>query len=211
MDLTKYAHATVMLTKDGTSVVLDPGTLTPGAADLVRLSAAVLVTHDHPDHFDRPLVEAALEAQPELRVYAPVSIVATLTAHADRVVGVTASDSFDVAGFSVSVFGAHHAVVHAEIPVSDNVGYLVDGNVYHPGDAYTVPTAEVTTLLVPTGGPWVRIGDAVDFIRAVHPKRTIQIHDLPLSDAGRTSSAHIVEMLTGMPLITLHPGDALTV
>src|SRR3712207_7144703 len=45
--------------------------------------------------------------------------------------------------------GELHAVVHPEIPRVANVGFLVGGVLFHPGDAFTVPSEPVATLLLP--------------------------------------------------------------
>ena len=45
--------------------------------------------------------------------------------------------------------GQHHAVIVPEIPVVRNVGFRVDGEVFHPGDSFTVPAERVGTILVP--------------------------------------------------------------
>ena len=210
MDLTKYTHATVVLTKDDTTLVIDPGAYTPNSADLVARTTAVLVTHDHPDHLDADVLTAALDAQPELRVWAPASVTEALGGHDGRVTTVAPGDTFDAAGFSVQVVGGDHAVIHADIPLMSNVGYVVDGAVYHPGDAYFVPEVAVETLLVPTSGPWAKLSELVDFVRAVHPSRAVQIHDLMLSDAGKGSFAQFAQQLTGTELVTLADGETIT-
>ena len=51
MRLTKLGHSCVRLDKDGATVVIDPGTFTEAEAALAGV-AAVLVTHEHPDHLD---------------------------------------------------------------------------------------------------------------------------------------------------------------
>ena len=211
MNLTKHTHATVVLSKDDTSLVIDPGAYTPNSRELVAGTTAVLITHDHPDHFDADMLNAALREQPELRVWAPASVVEALDADATRAIPVSSGDSFEAAGFRVAVVGEHHSPIHPDLPPMDNVGYLIDGNVYHPGDSYVVPDATVTTLLVPTSGPWAKLDAGVDFVRAVKPARAIQIHDLMLSDVGRGSTAQFFGDLTGIPLETLEPGQTVTV
>ncbi|AMM19321.1 MBL fold metallo-hydrolase [Frondihabitans sp. PAMC 28766] len=210
MELTKYTHATVVLTKGDSTLVIDPGAYTPNSAELVAGTTAVLVTHDHPDHFDAGILNAALDAQPALHVWAPANVAAELGDHGGRVVAVKAGDTFDAAGFDVVVFGENHAIIHADIPLMSNVGYLVDGNVFHPGDSYFVPDATVETLLVPTSGPWAKLGEQIDYVRAVKPKRAVQIHDLMLSDAGRGSFAQFTQQLTGLELVTLADGSSIT-
>jgi hypothetical protein len=45
----------------------------------------------------------------------------------------------DLGGVGVRVAGRDHAVIHPDIPVVPNVGYLVGGRLFHPGDAFTPP------------------------------------------------------------------------
>lgn len=211
MELTKYTHATVVLSKGDGTLVIDPGAYTPNSAELVAGTSAVLITHDHPDHFDAGILISALDAQPELRVWAPADVVSELGEHDGRVTAVKAGDTFEAAGFDVAVFGENHAIIHSDIPLMSNVGYLVDGAVFHPGDSYFVPPVPVETLLVPTSGPWAKLGEQIDYVRAVKPARAVQIHDLMLSDAGKGSFAQFTQQLTGLELITLAEGDSITV
>jgi len=211
MELTKYTHATVTLSKNAGLLVIDPGAYTPNSAELVAGAAAVLVTHDHPDHFDAGILNAALAADAGLRIWAPASVVAALDVREGRVTAVVDGDEFQAAGFDVSVVGEHHAPIHPDLPLMDNVGYFIDSTVFHPGDAYTVPTEPVKVLLTPTSGPWAKLGEAVDFVRAARPTRVIQIHDLMLSDVGRQSFAQFIGDLTGVPVETLEAGQTVTI
>jgi L-ascorbate metabolism protein UlaG (beta-lactamase superfamily) len=43
----------------------------------------------------------------------------------------------------------------------------------------------VSTLLVPVSGPWLKLAEMLDFMRAVAPERAFPIHDALLSDIGR--------------------------
>lgn len=130
-----------------------------------------------------------------------------------QVSAVAPGDGLSVAGFEVAVFGGVHAAIHRDIPVVANVGYLVDGTLYHPGDSYHVPDAAIDTLLVPTSGPWTKVGEAVDFVRAVAPGRLIQIHEVMLSQIGQQSMARFLspEMLSAVPLAIVPAGDVITV
>lgn len=213
MQLTKYNHATVVLDRDGSTLVVDPGTFTPEAADLVRSATAVLVTHEHADHLDVDAVRAGLEANSSLVVHGPRPVVDQLGAHDGRVVEVAAGDTFSVGPFAVRVFGEQHAVIHRDVPVVPNVGYLVDGTVFHPGDAYLVPGVPVPTLLMPTSGPWVHMAEAVDYVRAVQPERVVQIHEAMLSETGQQSTARFLgpDMLGSVPVTILPAGESITV
>ncbi len=49
MRITKFGHACVRVEFDGTTVVLDPGVFTDAGA--LDGADAVLITHEHPDHY----------------------------------------------------------------------------------------------------------------------------------------------------------------
>ncbi|MFC4907126.1 MBL fold metallo-hydrolase [Actinomadura gamaensis] len=213
MQLTKHAHACVSLTGDGGRIVIDPGTFTPDAAEAVAAAEAVLITHEHFDHFDEKLIAEALEARPALRVYGPGSVVGRWSARPGQVTEVAAGDEFAVAGFDVAVYGDLHAAIHRDIPRVANVGYLVDGSLYHPGDAYHAPNATVDTLLLPTSGPWTKLGEAVDYVREVAPSRLVQIHEVMLSGLGQQSMTRFLDPdgLTDVGLTIVPPGDTISV
>lgn len=99
-----------------------------------------------------------------------------------RVHTVGHGDTFTAAGFDVEVHGELHAVIHPDIPRVTNVGYLVDGAVFHPGDALTVPERPVETLLLPVMAPWNKLSEVVDYLREVRPTRAYDIHDALLTD-----------------------------
>jgi L-ascorbate metabolism protein UlaG (beta-lactamase superfamily) len=213
MQLTKHTHACVTLDKEGSRLLIDPGTFTPNAAELAASAGTILITHEHFDHFDEAAIAVALEARPELRVYGPAAVVERWQARRGQVTAVVEGERFDVDGFDVAVFGGLHASIHRDIPQVANVGYLIDGHVYHPGDSYYVPDAPVTTLLVPTSGPWTKLGEAVDFVRAVSPEQAVQIHEIMLSEVGQQSMAMFLspKMLTDVSLTIVPVGDTITV
>lgn len=209
MKLTKYAHACVTLEKSGARIVLDPGTFTPDAKDAVTGAAAVLITHEHFDHFDDALLKAALEDDPELRVFGPRAVLDKLGGHDGRVRALAAGDTVGVGDFSVAVHGERHATIHPDIPCVDNLGYLVDETLFHPGDSYFVPEMPVQTLLLPTSGPWTKLGEAAEYLRAVRPRQVIQIHELMLSDLGQASTRTILAGLTGIEITLMAPGHSI--
>jgi L-ascorbate metabolism protein UlaG (beta-lactamase superfamily) len=214
MKITKHVHACVELERDGGTVLVDPGAFAPNAADLIARATAVLITHEHFDHVDADALDTALSARDDLSVWGPASVTDRwATQYPGRVHSVRHGDTFTANGLDVAVHGERHAVIHPDIPQVTNVGYLIGGSVYHPGDAYHVPDAAVSALLVPTSGPWTKLGEAVDWIRAVKPAAMIQIHDIMLSEVGQQSTARFLgpEMLTEIPLTILPVGESLDV
>lgn len=195
MRLTKFTHACVRLERDGRTLLIDPGVWTQ--AEAYDGVSDILVTHEHADHVDAERLATVHTLNPGLRVYAPAAVAAKLPALGDAVVTVGVGDEFTANGFSVLAVGGTHAEIYDGLPGCANLGYIVDSSVYHPGDALHVPRKAVTTLLVPAAAPWLKLAEALDFVRAVAPKRAFPIHDAMLSDIGLAGFDNWMGMKSG--------------
>jgi L-ascorbate metabolism protein UlaG (beta-lactamase superfamily) len=182
VELTKFGHACIRLDKDDHRLVIDPGGLTDPSA--LEGAHAVLITHEHFDHFVEAPLRAAAEADPALRIWTNASVAGQLEGLGSRVTVVGDGDLFTAAGFEVRVHGTWHAVVHPDIPRIGNIGFLVDGAVFHPGDALTVPDTRVDTLMLPVHAPWSKIAELIDWVREVAPNRAYAVHDGAINDMG---------------------------
>ncbi|MFE5186417.1 MBL fold metallo-hydrolase [Streptomyces sp. NPDC056628] len=208
MKLTKKSHACVRLEKSGRTLVIDPGGFTE--RDATAGAEAILVTHEHSDHFDEGRLRAALEADPATEIWTLRSVAEQLSAaFPGRVHTVGHGDTFTAAGFDVEVHGELHAVIHPDIPRITNVGYLVDGGkVFHPGDALTVPDRPVETLMLPVMAPWNKIAEVIDYVRELRPQRAYDIHDALLTDLARPIYDRQIGALGGTDHLRLGPGDS---
>lgn len=199
MELTKQGHACVRLTRRDRTLVIDPGGFSESDAALG--ADVILVTHEHPDHFDLPRLRTAMEADPGARIWTLRSVADRLAgAFPGRVHAVGHGDLVSAAGFEIEVHGELHAVIHPDIPQITNIGFLVrdadgadgadgaagsGGTVFHPGDALTVPNRPVDTLLLPVQAPWSKVSEVIDYVREVAPRRTLDVHDGLLADRAR--------------------------
>ena len=87
----------------------------------------MLVTHEHFDHLDADGLRAALDADQGLELWTNASVASQFAGFGDRVHVVDHGDAFRVAGFDVHAYGHLHAVLHRDIPVIENTGFLIDG------------------------------------------------------------------------------------
>ncbi|MFI8067261.1 MBL fold metallo-hydrolase [Streptomyces sp. NPDC086033] len=208
MKLTKMSHSCVRLEKDGQTLVLDPGAFSEEDAALG--ADAILVTHEHLDHFSEERLRTALDANPAAEIWTLKAVAEKLsTAFPGRVHTVGHGDTFTAAGFDVQVHGELHAVIHPDIPRITNVGYLVDGGrIFHPGDALTVPDHAVETLMLPVMAPWSKISEVIDYVREVKPQRAYDIHDALLTDLARPVYDNQIGALGGAEHLRLQPRES---
>jgi len=207
--LTKLGHACVRLEKDGASIVIDPGIWR--GPDALTSATAILITHEHADHLDPGAVRAALAADTGLQVWTNAAVAGQLADAGHRVHVVSHGDTFTAAGFDIHVYGEKHALIHRDIPIVVNTGFAVDGEIFHPGDALTVPEDRIPTLLLPANAPWLKAGEMIDYAREVAPRRAYAIHDGLLNANGLGLMQNLMNAAaapSGAEYIRLEPGTS---
>lgn len=185
MELTHFGHSCLLarFVADGAAggqaatVLFDPGNFSHGFEGITGLDA-ILITHQHPDHADPARLPALVEANPQAKLYADPMTAAQLGGPWQAV---HVGDTLSIGHLTVRGAGGKHAVIHPELPIIDNISYLVGdaghaARLMHPGDALFVPDEPVEVLAAPAAAPWMKIAEAVDFLRTVAPQHAVPIH-----------------------------------
>jgi L-ascorbate metabolism protein UlaG (beta-lactamase superfamily) len=182
MQLTKFNHACFMVTKQGQTVVVDPGKF---SSDFVTPDTvtAVVVTHEHPDHLDPTRLRAITDRNPDAIIYAHQSLAGKLSGFPLRTVA--AGDTVTVGAFTLAFFGGTHATIVSNVPAVANLGVLINSLLYYPGDSFVDPGVPVEVLALPACAPWLKVSEATTFLTAIHPQLAFPTHDAILSDSGK--------------------------
>lgn len=182
MKLTKYQHACFTVEEDGKVLVIDPGEF---STDFIAPEnvIAVVITHEHGDHFDVEHLSEIADKNPDAMIYAPQAVIEKLEVF--NKTAATSGKTVSVGPFELAFHGGQHAVTHENTPVAQNVGVLINQLVYYPGDSFVLPSQPVDTLLLPASAPWMKISDAMNFVTAIKPRLCIPTHDAILSAEGK--------------------------
>jgi L-ascorbate metabolism protein UlaG (beta-lactamase superfamily) len=208
MQLTKFEHSCVLVEESGTRILIDPGTFSRGFEDLRDLNA-VLITHQHADHVDVERLGQLLQRNTQAALYADDDTVTKLANDGITAQAVHTGDILPL-DVEVVVHGVNHAVIHPDIPVIPNVGYLIAGRFFHPGDALTVPEPPVDILALPTGAPWLKAAEAIDYLRNVAPRIAIPIHEAVLARPAMHYALFERLALDGTTVQVVDPGTTIS-
>lgn len=146
-----------------------------GAVDVI------LVSHKHVDHFDVPSLKKFIAMNSETPIITIDEIGVELEKEGIVFSRIDDGDVREIAGFKVAGYRAPHGPL--PIPVPDNIGFLIDDTLFHPGDSYEPTRLPACSILaLPVAGPWSRLIDAIAMIEALKPKKVIPIHDAIIKD-----------------------------
>lgn len=185
MRIAHFGHSCILVELDGSTILFDPGAFSHGFEGLTGLDA-IVVTHQHPDHIDAARVAALAAANPDAQL---LSDPQTAAQQGGRWRAVHPGEVLYVGKVRVTGGGGRHAVIHPDIPVIDNTVFQLGTadnptRLVHPGDSLWVPSTPVDVLALPAAAPWMRISEAVDYLRAVRPRVAFPIHHGIISPDG---------------------------
>ena len=191
MRISKYEHALLIVEQSAAQLVIDPGSYSnlPELQNVV----AVVFTHLHDDHTSQEHAQTISRNFPAVKMFGTQEVVEKLTGL--NVQAVYHGDHYEVGPFQIDFYGDLHQVIHRSIPLVQNVGVMINSQLYYPGDSYTFPEQSVEILACPTSAPWLRISDVMDFLDLIRPKKCFATHNALLSEQGHALQNNRVQQI----------------
>lgn len=183
MKITKFGHACLLVEEEGVRLLIDPGSYSVLPENLDALDA-VIITHTHDDHYTPEILKKILDNNKEAQVITNSEVGAELDKLGVAYQVIEDGQGIKIGKVEIEGEGTKHAFIHGTFPTCHNTGYFIAGKLFHPGDSLYVPNRPVEILALPVIGPWVRIGEAVDYALAVRPKKSFAIHDANIKKPG---------------------------
>ena len=176
MTIQKLGHCCLAIKHNGKTILTDPGEWSNGADKLQGVDL-VLISHEHFDHLDPALLMKVMENNPGAIVVTNSLVGKVLTDNHIPFQVIEDSAPTHVHGVSIQPFTSEHQPVYEGAPAVLNSSYLIGERLFFPGDSFTSPDVEVDILALPVAGPWLTMGQSLDYAVAIKPRFAIPVHD----------------------------------
>ncbi|MBI2050432.1 MAG: MBL fold metallo-hydrolase [Parcubacteria group bacterium] len=192
MHIAKLGHCCLIIEVNGLRILTDPGMWTIGEHSSVSNVDVILITHDHSDHMHADSIKTILANNPNAKVYANSGTGQSLSKAGLLYEALEGTSKLSVKGVELEAFDCIHESIYQGIAMPQNTGYWIGGDLFYPGDSLTHPGRPVNILALPVSGPWMMIGQGIDYAKNVRPKKCFPVHDGFLKD-------EIIELFHGLP------------
>jgi L-ascorbate metabolism protein UlaG (beta-lactamase superfamily) len=180
--ITKYEHSCLDINDGSARLIVDPGMFSSSLTDFSKITALV-ITHVHPDHFDKQKVEAIIASNPDVMIFSTEEVSKELPS--GRVTVPLIGQTYQVGSLAFEFFGGLHAAILSDSPSTQNFGVLVNDTFYYPGDSFTPCPKMHSALALPVMAPWLKLSEAVSFMETDNASHVFPVHDGFLNDAGQ--------------------------
>ncbi len=189
IEVTKFGHSTLRIDIGKLSILTDPGNY----ASIPELSGIdlLLLSHEHQDHFDLATIRRFLASNPACEIVTHSSLVAILSEEGIAATRIEDGEAILRKEVAIERVGKDHACIHTDLPSLENCGFLVDGELFYPGDSFVVPRSKVRVLALPVAAPWMRLEECVEYAEKVAPEVVFPIHDGMLRPDRMTATRRI--------------------
>ncbi len=192
MHITKLGHCCLIIEVNGLRILTDPGMWTVEQHASIKNIDVVLITHDHEDHIHTESIKTILQNNQNAKVYTNSGTGQSLAKEGIAFETLEGTSKTSVKGVELEAFDCSHEPIYQGIPMPQNTGYWIAGDLFYPGDSLTHPGKPVNVLALPVSGPWMVIGQGINYAKEVKPKKCFPVHDGFLKD-------EVLELFHGLP------------
>jgi len=192
MRIEKLGHCCLIIEVNGLRILTDPGMWTVEQHASVKNIDAILITHDHGDHVHTDSIKTILQNNPDAVIYTNSGTGEMLKEAGLPYEALEGTSKLSVKDLELEAFDCNHEPIYQGIAMPQNTGYWIGPDLFYPGDSLTHPGKQVNILALPVSGPWMVIGQGIDYAKNVKPKKCFPVHDGFLKD-------EIIELFHGLP------------
>ena len=196
MHIRKLGHCCLIVEANGKRIMTDPGSFSTLQHEEKDIDI-ILFTHEHQDHFHLESLKTVLQNNPNAKIVTNTAVGKLLDPEKIPYEVLEHGGSKTEQGILFEGFGELHQEIYENFGRVQNTGYFIENKFFYPGDAFTNPGKPVEILAVPVAGPWMKVKEAVDYVKAVKPLQTFPVHDAILNPVGLSLFHRVIGMILG--------------
>lgn len=176
MRVKKFPQSHLVLTKNGKTLIIDPGYITFEKGFKVedfQNADVYLISHQHADHLGPDTIKEVVGDKP---IFGNSDVVSKLKeAGVSQAKELKNLEEVEIEGFKIKAVDLPHFKKPGfEMP--PNTGFLIDEVFFHPGDGDKAPNITSENAAVPIAGATITYDTALEFIKRINAKVVIPIH-----------------------------------
>lgn len=176
MKITKFGHSCLLIEEGGVKILIDPGAYST-MQNYAKNVDAILITHEHGDHFNLDSLEIIINNNPGVKIYTNSGVGKILQEKNIKFELLEDGQKTEIKGVVVEGVGKTHALIYPGVPSIKNTGYFITNRLFCPGDALTNPNRPVEILALLVNSPWLSTVQAIDYAKKIKPKISFPVHD----------------------------------
>lgn len=174
----------MLIEESGLRLLTDPGSYTTEPQEKLENIDVILITHEHQDHLHIDSIKVILKNNPKAKIITNSAVAKLLDEAGFAYELIADNETRKLGDISIQALEAEHAEIHKEWPRVLNTGFFIADKLFYPGDALIDPKREIKVLALPVDGPWIKIGEAIDYALRLKPKHVFPVHDAGLKQPG---------------------------
>ena len=184
MKITKFGHCCLLVEEGGLRILIDPGNYTSKQNEIKGIHVILITHHEHRDHLDMESLKLVLKNNPSAKIMTNRSAGTVLERERIPYTVLEGGQSTSENGILIEGFGRKHAIIYPTLPEIDNTGYFIANRFFYPGDALTNPNKRVEILAFPVTAVWIKMSEAIDYVKELKPKICFPVHEGNLKSPG---------------------------
>ncbi len=175
MKITKFGHCCLLIEVGELRILTDPGNYntTPQVENL----DVILITHEHQDHLHIDSLKEILKNSPQAKILSHQAVEEILTQEGISYQEMKDGEERVVKNIPIESCGTEHACIHTDLPKVQNTGFYINKSLFYPGDSFHNPQKNIEILALPVSAPWMRLEEAIEYAKVIHPKVVFPVHD----------------------------------
>ncbi|HSX44987.1 MAG TPA: MBL fold metallo-hydrolase [Candidatus Saccharimonadales bacterium] len=190
MRLTKFVHACVLAEEGDKVALFDPGSFSwdSGLINIDNLNKldAIVITHEHFDHFHLPAIQALVKKFPNVQIITTPSVVKQLSENGIQNASSEGNEFIKI--FSTK----RHAPLAPFGEAPENIAVHFADKLTVGGDRHDLEESKEILALTATA-PWGSMLEAANMALKLKPKSIFPVHDWHWNDQARSGSYDMFE------------------